>query len=61
VTPAAPTALPGYTSQRLLEPGRFPDVSPYQQHLPRLLVAVKVLLSDLATESAQPGAPSSGG
>ena len=51
--PAAPPELRGYTYQRLLGSGGFADVFLYQQHMPRRQVAVKVLLSDVVTESVR--------
>jgi serine/threonine protein kinase len=52
-TPATPPELRGYTYQRLLGSGGFADVFLYQQHMPRRQVAVKVLLSDVVTESVR--------
>ena len=51
--PAPPPELRGYTYQRLLGSGGFADVFLYQQHMPRRLVADKVLLSDVVTESVR--------
>jgi len=51
--PAPPPELRGYTYSRLLGSGGFADVFLYQQHMPRRQVAVKVLLSDVVTESVR--------
>jgi hypothetical protein len=51
--PAPPPELRGYTYERLLGSGGFADVFLYQQHMPRRPVAVKVLLSDVVTESVR--------
>jgi hypothetical protein len=51
--PAPPPELRGYTHQRLLGSGGFADVFLYQQHMPRRPVAVKVLLSDVVTETVR--------
>lgn len=51
--PAPPPAIEGYEYLNLLGSGGFSDVYLYQQDRPRRQVAVKVLLSDLKTESAR--------
>lgn len=51
--PAPPPAIEGYDYLSLLGSGGFSDVYLYQQDRPRRKVAVKVLLSDLKTESAR--------
>lgn len=51
--PAPPPELRGYTYIRLLGSGGFADVFLYQQHMPRRQVAVKVLLSDVVTETVR--------
>lgn len=51
--PAPPPAIAGYEYVSLLGSGGFSDVYLYQQDRPRRKVAVKVLLSDLKTESAR--------
>lgn len=51
--PAPPPAIEGYDYLNLLGSGGFSDVYLYQQDRPRRKVAVKVLLSDLKTESAR--------
>lgn len=51
--PAPPPAIEGYEYLNLLGSGGFSDVYLYQQDRPRRKVAVKVLLSDLKTESAR--------
>ncbi|WP_019136827.1 serine/threonine-protein kinase [Cellulomonas massiliensis] len=43
--PSTPPRLPGYDHVQLLGLGGFADVFLYEQHLPRRLVAVKVLLA----------------
>ncbi|MEE1620005.1 serine/threonine-protein kinase [Zafaria sp. Z1313] len=51
--PAPPPVIGGYEYLDLLGSGGFSDVYLYQQDRPRRKVAVKVLLSDLKTESAR--------
>ncbi|WP_417234479.1 protein kinase domain-containing protein [Arthrobacter sp.] len=51
--PAPPPSIEGYDYLSLLGSGGFSDVYLYQQDRPRRKVAVKVLLSDLKTESAR--------
>lgn len=51
--PAPPPAIPGYNYLALLGSGGFSDVFLYEQDRPRRKVAIKVLLSDLKTESAR--------
>ncbi|MDN5755287.1 MAG: protein kinase [Micrococcaceae bacterium] len=51
--PAPPPSIEGFEYLNLLGSGGFSDVYLYQQDRPRRKVAVKVLLSDLKTESAR--------
>ncbi|WP_433876464.1 serine/threonine-protein kinase [Sinomonas atrocyanea] len=51
--PAPPPQLPGFRYLSLLGSGGFSDVFLYEQDRPRRKVAVKVLVSDLRTESAR--------
>jgi serine/threonine protein kinase len=51
--PGAPPDLPGYTYQRLLGSGGFADVFLYEREMPRMLVAVKVLLDAGLSEDAR--------
>ena len=51
--PAPPPDIPGYNYLALLGSGGFSDVFLYEQDRPRRKVAVKVLISDLKTESAR--------
>lgn len=51
--PAPPPAIPGYNYLALLGSGGFSDVFLYEQDRPRRKVAIKVLVSDLKTESAR--------
>ncbi|WP_188782172.1 serine/threonine-protein kinase, partial [Sinomonas atrocyanea] len=51
--PAPPPELKGFRYLSLLGSGGFSDVYLYEQDRPRRKVAVKVLLSDLRTESAR--------
>lgn len=51
--PAPPPAIPGYHYLALLGSGGFSDVFLYEQDRPRRKVAIKVLISDLKTESAR--------
>ncbi|GGH50906.1 serine/threonine-protein kinase [Microbacterium album] len=51
--PAPPPALPGLTPLELLGSGGFADVYLYEQELPRRRVAVKVLLPDRISGSAE--------
>ena len=51
--PAPPPQIPGYRYLQHLGSGGFADVYLYEQEHPRRRVAVKVLLSDLRTESAR--------
>lgn len=51
--PAPPPVIPGYTYVALLGSGGFSDVFLYEQDRPRRKVAIKVLISDLKTESAR--------
>ncbi|MCD7101878.1 serine/threonine-protein kinase [Pseudoclavibacter sp. 13-3] len=50
--PSTPPALPGFTPRRLIGSGGFADVFLYEQHLPRRLVAVKVLLREQVTPAS---------
>ena len=47
--PAPPPDLPGHTHVRLLGTGGFADVFLYERHLPRMPVAVKVLVGGVLT------------
>lgn len=53
VTTPLPPDLPGLTHVRLLGSGGFADVHLYQQELPRMLVAVKVLRASAGANLAQ--------
>ena len=51
--PASPPDLPGYTYERLLGSGGFADVFLYERQLPRMPVAIKVLVGSGLTEDAR--------
>ena len=51
--PANPPDLPGYTYERLLGSGGFADVFLYERQLPRMPVAIKVLVGSGLTEDAR--------
>ena len=53
--PAPPPAIPGFRFLEHLGSGGFADVYLYEQDRPRRRVAVKVLLSDLRSDSARAG------
>src|ERR1019366_3695860 len=51
--PASPPDLPGYSYLRLLGSGGFADVFLYERAMPRMLVAIKVLVGKDISESAR--------
>ncbi|WP_243695228.1 serine/threonine-protein kinase [Agromyces protaetiae] len=51
--PATPPNLPGFAFVRVLGSGGFADVHLYEQNMPRRLVAVKVLLAEVASDDVR--------
>lgn len=51
--PSSPPVLAGFSYVRVLGSGGFADVFLYEQSMPRRAVAVKVLLSELVTDSVR--------